>query len=101
VKEGDIVPLGEVDVPPQAVSTPIPSVPASIRSILTDNVSVMFTILIGSNGDVETVRLLQKSNNAQLNSLLTEQIRAWKYQPAMKNGVRVKVWKTVPISIKK
>jgi TonB family protein len=100
-KEGDIVPLGEVDSPPQPVATPSPNIPASIRSNLPDSVAVMFTILIDQNGNVETARMLQKSPNAQLNSLLTELIKTWRYQPALKDKVRVKVWKTVPISIKK
>jgi serine/threonine protein kinase/outer membrane biosynthesis protein TonB len=101
VKEGDVVSLGEVDTPPVAVSTPGPNIPASIRSSMADSVAVMFTILINHNGDVETVRMLQKSNNSQLNTILTELIKGWKYQPAVKNSVRVKVWKTVPMSIKK
>jgi TonB family protein len=68
---------------------------------MSDSVNVMFTLLINQNGDVETVRLLQKSNNAQLNTILTELVKTWRYQPATKNSVRVKVWKTVPMSIKK
>jgi outer membrane biosynthesis protein TonB len=50
---------------------------------------------------VETVRLLQKSNNSQLNTILTDLVKTWKYQPAQKNSVRVKVWKTIPLTIKK
>ncbi len=101
VKEGDIVPLSEVDVQPVATSTPSPSIPASIRANMFDNQNLMFTVLIGQNGDVETVRMLQKSNNSQLNSILTDLLKTWKYKPALKNSVRVKVWKTVTIAIKK
>ena len=63
--------------------------------------TVMFTMLINHNGDVETVRLLQKTNNGQLNTILIELIKTWKYKPAVKDSVRVKVWKTVPMTIKK
>ncbi|MCU0276016.1 MAG: protein kinase [Acidobacteria bacterium] len=100
-REGDIIALGEVDAQPQPLATPSPSIPASILSSLNDSVTVVFTILINHTGDVETARLLQKSTNPQLNILLTELIKTWKYQPATKDNVRVKVWKTVPISIKK
>jgi serine/threonine protein kinase/CheY-like chemotaxis protein len=101
VKEGDIVSINEVDVQPVAVFTPAPSIPASIRSSIPVSVTVMFTVLIDHNGDIETARLLQKSNNAQLNNILSDLIKTWKYKPATKNSVRVKVWKTVPIAIKK
>ena len=37
----------------------------------------------------------------QLNNVLMATIKTWKYTPATKNGVRVKVWKTVPLTIKK
>jgi serine/threonine protein kinase/DNA-binding response OmpR family regulator len=101
VKEGDIVPLGEVDVQPVAISTPQPSIPSSIRSSMPDSQTLMFSVLISQNGDVEIVRMLQKSNIGQLNTILTDLIKTWKYRPATKNSVRVKVWKTVPLTIKK
>jgi serine/threonine protein kinase/CheY-like chemotaxis protein len=101
VKEGDIVPLGEVDAPPVAVSTPGPNIPASIRATMPDSQTLMLTVLINQNGDVETVRMLQKSSNNQLNAILTDLLKTWKYQPAKKNSLRVKVWKTVPMTIKK
>ena len=102
VKEGDIVPLGEVDSPPVAVSTPQqPSIPTSIRSNMADSQTVMFSVLINQSGDVEVVRMLQKTNIGQLNTILTDLVKTWKYKPATKNSVRVKVWKTVPLTIKK
>ena len=102
MKEGDIVPLGEVDDPPVAVSTPGPNIPAvHPRQHARQPDAVMFTVLINQNGDVETVRMLQKSSNSQLNAILTDLVKTWKYQPAKKNSLRVKVWKTVPMTIKK
>ncbi len=100
-KEGDIVPINEVDVQPVAISTPSPNVPNSILASIRDNQNVMFSVLINQNGDVETVRMLQKTNNSQLNTILTELIKTYKYKPAQKDSVRVKVWKTVPMTIKK
>ena len=101
VKEGDIVPLSDADVQPVAISTPAPNIPASIRSSMPESQNLMLTVLINQNGDVETVRMLTKSNNSQLNTILTDVIKTWKYKPAQKNSVRVKVWKTVPLTIKK
>ncbi len=101
VKEGDIVPLNEVDAEPTALSTPAPSIPDSIRATMADTTSVIFSVLINHNGDVEMVRMLRKTNNGQLNSLLSDTVKAYKFQPARKDNVRVKVWKTIPLSIKK
>jgi len=74
---------------------------ASVRSSMQGDQTLMFTVLINHNGDVETVRLLQKSNVGQLNTILSELIKTWKYKPAVKDSLRVKVWKTVPMTIKK
>lgn len=101
VKEGDIIPLNDADVQPVAVYTPSPNIPAAIRSSMPATQSLMLTVLINHNGDVETVRLLQKSGNSQLNTILTDLVKTWKYKPAQKNSVRVKVWKTIPLTIKK
>ncbi len=101
VKEGDIIPLNDADVQPVAISTPSPNIPSTILSSMPNSQTLMFTVLINQNGDVETVRILQKSNSSQLNTILTDLIKTWKYSPAQKNSVRVKVWKTVPLTIKK
>jgi serine/threonine protein kinase/DNA-binding response OmpR family regulator len=101
VKVGDVIPLGEVDREPQPISKPDPIIPSAIRASIMANQSVLFNILVNQNGDVEVARLMQKTNNSQLNSILLANIQTWKFTPAMKNGVRVKVWKTVPLIIKK
>lgn len=101
VKEGDIIPLNDADVQPVAISTPSPNIPSTILYSMPNSQTLMFTVLINQNGDVETVRILQKSNNSQLNTILTDLIKTWKYSPAQKNSVRVKVWKTIPLTIKK
>jgi serine/threonine protein kinase/DNA-binding response OmpR family regulator len=101
VKEGDIIPLSDVDKEPAVVSKPEPIIPSSMRTSMTSSQTVMFNILINQNGDVEVARLLQKTNNSQLNTILIATIKTWKYTAATKNGVRVKVWKTIPLIIKK
>jgi TonB family protein len=101
VKEGDLVPLGNVDKEPQVLSKPDPIIPNMIRSALPGNQTVRLNLLINQNGDVEMASLLQKTVNSQLNAILIDTIKTWKYSPAVKDGVRVKVWKTVSLIIKK
>jgi hypothetical protein len=90
VKEGDIIPINDVDKAPVIVSKPDPIIPSSMRTNMAVSQTVLFNILINQNGNVEIARLLQKTNNAQLNTVLIATIKTWKYTPATKDGVRVK-----------
>lgn len=101
VREGDIVSIGQVDTEPQVISKSDPVIPANIRGSLTGDQAVLFNILINHNGDVESARLMRKTTNGQLDNILIATIKTWKYAPAKKDGVRVKVWKTFQLLIKK
>jgi serine/threonine protein kinase/DNA-binding response OmpR family regulator len=101
VKEGDVIPLSDVDKAPMSVSAPAPIIPSNMLSSMAASQTVLFNVLINQNGDVEVARMMQKTNNSQLDAILLATIKTWKYTPAVKNGVRVKVWKTVPLIIKK
>ncbi len=101
VKEGDILPLGEVDVQPVIIVQPDPSIPGTVRNLMQGDQPLMFSILINHNGDVESVRQLRKSNIGQLNAIVGDLLKTWKYSPARKGDVRVKVWKTISMTIKK
>ena len=91
IKPGQIVSLTEVNVRPVAVSTPSPKLYRSQRLQQT----VILMALIGHNGNVEKVRMLKKSGNKKIDSVITQTIMKWKYKPAEKDGVKVKVWKTI------
>lgn len=101
VKEGDIIPLNDVDKAPVVVSKSDPVIPSNMRDSIAASQTVLFNILINQKGDVEIASLLKKTNNSQLNAVLIANIKTWKYTPATKNGVLVKVWKTVTLIIKK
>ena len=51
--------------------------------------------LIDHNGNVEKIRMLRKSGNKKIDSVIAQTIMTWKYKPAEKDGVKVKVWKTI------
>ncbi|HSQ34406.1 MAG TPA: protein kinase, partial [Candidatus Binatia bacterium] len=101
VREGDIVPLNSVDREPQVISKPDPIIPSNIRASLPGDQTVLFNLLINQNGDVESARLLRNTTNGQLDNILITVIKTWKYTPAQRDGVRVKVWKTYQLLIKK
>jgi len=100
VKEGDLVGLPEVDTQPVPVSTPF-KVTRSIRRLLLANQRVLVSFLVDHKGNVETVKLIQKSSMKKLNSLVIETIKKWKFKPATKDNKKVKVWKNKWLAIKK
>ena len=91
IKPGQLISLSEADVKPVAVSTPAPKLTRSQK--LRQSVIVM--ALIDHNGNVEKVRILRKSRSKKIDSVITQTIMGWKYKPAEKDGVKVKVWKTI------
>ncbi|HNX97693.1 MAG TPA: TonB family protein, partial [Candidatus Aminicenantes bacterium] len=79
VKPGDIVSLTELDAPPVGVSTPSPEIPGRLSTALQANPTVIVSILIGPNGQVEKVKLVRRSGNSQLDDLLVNTVKNWRY----------------------
>jgi len=101
VKEGDILSPSQVDTQPIPISTPDITVSRSIRRLLTSDQQILVSYLVDHNGNIETVKVLKKSSLKKLNTLIIETIQNWKYKPATKNNIKVKVWKNKWISIQK
>jgi serine/threonine protein kinase/DNA-binding response OmpR family regulator len=101
IKPGQIVAETELDSKPVAVSTPLPRISKRIRKTITGNQHMLVSILIDHNGNIEKVKLLKKSSLAEINSLIISTLAEWKYKPAVKDNIRVKTWKQIPISINK
>ncbi len=95
VKEGDLVPLAEVDVQPRAIKTVEPKYPPLAQQMGLEG-AVVVNALISENGDVIRTEILRGiKNGASLESAAEAAIRQWKFTPAIKNGVKVKVWKPI------
>lgn len=101
IKEGDILSPTEVDSNATPVSTPPIKLTRNIRRLLVSDQRILVSFLVDHKGSVETVKLIQKSKLKRLNNLITETIKKWKYTPAVKDNVNVKVWKNKWITIKK
>jgi TonB family protein len=101
VKEGDILSPSQVDTQPIPVSTPEIIITRSIRRLMTTDQQILVSYLVDHNGNIETVKVLKKSSLKKLNTLIIETIQKWKYKPATKNNVKVKVWKNKWIAIQK
>ncbi len=91
IKPGQLVALKEVDVKPVPIYSPTPKLNRSMKL----RQSVIALALIDHSGNVEKVKMLKKSRNKKIDSAIIQTILLWKYKPAIKDGVKVKVWKTI------
>ncbi|MBI2840203.1 MAG: TonB family protein [Acidobacteria bacterium] len=98
VKEGDIVPINQVDTPPVAVTRPSPVYPdVAKRSGVAG--TVRLSILVSETGSVVDVKVLSETGGklGLLNEAASSAVKRWKYQPATRSGKKVKVWLNVSI----
>lgn len=97
VQIGDIVPIEDVDVPPQVVVSVEPIYPPSALQSRTSG-AVHLLALISENGEVLDVKIAPGTSEMMGIAQAAEQaLREWKFKPAKKNDIRVKVWKKVTI----
>ena len=97
IETGDIIAMNEVDSPPELVKRAEPEYTPAAKKYKVSG-KVVLVILISETGDVIETRIVQGIENSYgLNEKTESTIKKWKYKPAVKNGVRVKVWKTVAI----
>ena len=60
--------------------------------------TVMLEVLVGANGDATEVRILRSSGHRELDRSAREHVlRAWIFQPAIREGQPVAAWVRVPI----
>lgn len=86
----------KVDVNPVPVRTPPPEYPEALKREGGTGV-VAVTIVIDEKGAV-TSAAVAKSSNSGFNDAALEAVKKWKFKPAQKDGEKVKVRVTIPIS---
>lgn len=98
IKEGDQISLTEATVKPEKISGNPPAINASLKSKYKGKtLTVPALILVDENGDVTKIKLLTGNVAADIKAVLEDTLIRWKYTPAMKDTVKVKVWLTVSI----
>ncbi len=98
-KRGDLLPLSEVDKKPVKISGKSPVFAPSIRSRYAGNkFSARIMCLIDESGTVLSLRVL---NNVpkEIKKSIEKSIKKWKFSPAEKKGVQVRVWYQLNIKI--
>jgi len=104
IKTGDLIPLSLVDTPPEPVKKVNPLYP-SLAFTMGIEGTVIVNALISENGDVLKIQVIKRiegvENSFGLERASENAVKQWKFQPAIKDGVKVKVWKPIAIAFKK
>jgi TonB family protein len=98
LKAGDLVPIDQVDTPPVLKSRVNPKYPSNAFAMGIEGI-VIVNALITETGDVVEVVVVQGLDGG-FNEATTRAVRQWKYEPALKDGVKVKVWKQITVTFK-
>ncbi len=98
IRQGDIVSIQLVDRQPEPIHKELPRFPPAARGRGVSGI-VMINALISETGDViQTVVIRRLDSPYGFNQVAENAVKKWKFSPAEKDGVRVKVWKAIPIA---
>ncbi len=98
-KRGELLPLTEVDKKPVKLSGKNPVFSPAIRSRYSGNKFEASTMcLVDDNGIVKSVKVLNNVPKG-INKAISRAILKWKFSPAVKKGIPVKVWLQIKLNI--
>jgi TonB family protein len=98
VREGDLIPIDEVDAPPRLQSVVKPAYPPFALKAKIGGI-VLLRVLVSETGDPLEVEVMRGAR-AGLTEAAVSAVRKWSFQPARKAGVAVRTWTVVPIPFK-
>jgi TonB family protein len=97
VREGDIVVRGAGVVPPVVIYQEHPVYPSIARRTRARGV-VEAEALIGVDGAVEEIRIVRvEGRNVGFEKATEDAIKTWRFKPATKKGVKVRMWVTIRV----
>lgn len=96
---GDLVPLEKVDAYPRVLESVEPAYPTAAKTLKMEGL-ILVNALISENGDVLQVQAVPGNNMAVFEKAAENAVKKWKFYPAQKDGVNVKVWKLISITFK-
>ncbi|HOT00090.1 MAG TPA: energy transducer TonB [Acidobacteriota bacterium] len=95
VKEGDLVPLTDDVIKPEITKRATPAMPALARQLKKSG-QVIVRVLVDENGSVADAKLVNETPKGfGFGKAATDAAWDFKYKPARKGNVRVKVWDTI------
>ena len=97
VKPGDVVDIGQVSTPPQAVTVVRPEATALARQRKVSG-TVLVRVLVDENGRAAQAEVYRDTTpKAGLGEASVSAVKQWVWKPATKDGVKVKTWIVVPL----
>jgi TonB family protein len=97
VKQGELVDIGQVSTPPQAVTVVRAEATALARQRKVSG-TVLVRVLVDENGRAAQAEVYRDTTpKAGLGESSVSAVKQWTWTPATKDGVRVKTWIVVPI----
>jgi hypothetical protein len=99
VEEGQLIAITEVTERPEKIKGKMPVFsPILKRKYKGRNMTVRTILLVDETGSVNEVKMLKKTPT-DIKNTVTKALAKWKYNPAKKDGVKVKVWVPVEVNI--
>jgi protein TonB len=99
-REGDLVPAGTAGlIPPRITRRGAVNYPQVAKAQRLQG-TVITSVLVSETGDVLDVRVIRGVNGPGLNEAAIQAMRRSSFPPAMKDGVRVRSYLTVPVEFK-
>ena len=100
VSKGDLVDLASVSEPPVTLKTVDPAYPPAAKRLGVE-ASITVNVLINEKGNVIGTGILKGIKDDQgMGQAAETAVKQWKFKPANKDGVNVKVWKPFVIVFK-
>jgi TonB family protein len=98
VKQGQLIPFNQCDTPPTLVRRVEPEYPSMVKEMQI-NCQVTLNALIDETGSVIRTEILKPADNPYgFERVAQDAVMKWKYKPAIKEGVFVKVWMPIVLS---
>ena len=88
-----------MDVAPQPSTKAAPEYPRAARELRQEG-TVVLRVLVSETGAVEQVEVDSGTSFRQLREEALRAVRRWRYEPALEQGVRVRVWITEQVTFK-
>jgi TonB family protein len=99
VSPGDLVGPGPGVVEPQLVSMPRISYSENVRSQLVTG-KVVVLVLVDENGAVSATKLQSGVASRLVNESVIGSVKGAKFKPATKDGIPVRMWRTVVVDVR-